>query len=584
MPLAAPTTAEQVMAAIEAVVANGATAEADMVAAFLDSTPVRATAALDMAVELGLLTKHANTYKATNPLCRYTLNADQKAAVLRVALEAYQPFNKFRERLVSTADVSVAAKQTKTLCGLTADRDEVRDTLLSLGTYGHALVTEGAGNYQLEVGSLANHLQVLAAACTELMAAEGRIRAQLGPAAEQVLRDQRDNVIVPLANALVKANNRDGPGAVQQAGNAVEAHIDALAVRKVVVLTGDPELAPLGIEPQQMPDHLGVHLDARVHLLPQGQHHGLFATDALHAQTDGARVLDPPEPRQELVEFRVGRPPPCGPAAEPILDAVERVHRQPQRQVDGIPCLDQAQNRRGGNWRHQGAGKPLAHQRRVGDGRSIGELALRAQPDAAVGNPRHHAAGAEDVPCRRERALHRVAADDLPHVQEHRGVAVAELHQVQQHLALPGLGHGRGIVEPVPGHRGGPDARTSHQQQDRHQDCARNRDRAWQHSDPSPSPDRVMSRRVYTSVHVSLPLRSLAPPAVNCGVIVRRPVHLRGSISFIRAAESSFRCQRITDPPSVAMQYASPRPLRARPLPAAARRSGCPPLPAPDGV
>ena len=50
MPLAAPTTAEQVMAAIEAVVANGATAEADMVAAFLDSTPVRATAALDMAL------------------------------------------------------------------------------------------------------------------------------------------------------------------------------------------------------------------------------------------------------------------------------------------------------------------------------------------------------------------------------------------------------------------------------------------------------------------------------------------------------------------------------------------------------
>jgi hypothetical protein len=238
MPLAAPTTAEQVMAAIEAVVANGATAEADMVAAFLDTTPLRAAAALDMAVELGLLTKHANTYKASNPLCRYTSNADQKAAVLRVALEAYQPFNKFRERLLSTADVSVAAKQTKTLCGLTADRDEVRDTLLNLGTYSHALVTEGAGNYQLEVGSLANHLQVLSAACTELMAAEGRIRAQLGPAAEQVLRDQRDNVIVPLANALVKANNRDGPGAVQQAGNAVEAHIDALAVRKGVVLTG----------------------------------------------------------------------------------------------------------------------------------------------------------------------------------------------------------------------------------------------------------------------------------------------------------------------------------------------------------
>jgi hypothetical protein len=238
MPLASPTTAEQVMAAIEAVVANGATAEADMVAAFLDTTPVRATAALDMAVELGLLTKHANTYRSTSPLCRYTLNAEQKAAVLRVALEAYEPFNKFRERLVSTADVSIAARQTKTLCGLTADRDEVRDTLLSFGTYSHALVTEGAGNYQLEVGAFANHLQVLSAACTDLMAAEGRIRAQLGTAAEQVLANLRDNVIVPLADALVRANKRDAPGAVQQAGNAVEAHVDGLATRRGIVLTG----------------------------------------------------------------------------------------------------------------------------------------------------------------------------------------------------------------------------------------------------------------------------------------------------------------------------------------------------------
>ncbi len=189
-----------------------------------------------MAVELGLLTKHGNAYKATSPLCRYTLNGEQKAAVLRVALEAYEPFNKFRERLVSTADVSVAARQTKTLCGLTADRDEVRDTLLSFGTYSNALVTEGAGKYQLEVGAHANHLQVLSAACTQLTAAEGRIRAQLGPAAEQVLANLRDNVIVPLADALVRANNRDGPGAVQQAGNAVEAHIGALATRKGVAL------------------------------------------------------------------------------------------------------------------------------------------------------------------------------------------------------------------------------------------------------------------------------------------------------------------------------------------------------------
>lgn len=238
MPLASPTTAEQVVAAVEAVVSNGANATADLVAAFLDTAHARAAAALDMAVELGLLAKTKDVYDCVSPLCRYTLNAEQKAAVLRVVLEAYPPFNKFRERLVATADVSLAAQQTKALFALGAHRDEVRDTLVSLGTYSHAIVTEGGGNYQLEVASLANHLQVLSAACTELMASEGRVRIQLGPAAENVLAAQRDSVIVPLADALVRANNRDGSGAVQQAGNAVEAHIDAMAVRMGVPLTG----------------------------------------------------------------------------------------------------------------------------------------------------------------------------------------------------------------------------------------------------------------------------------------------------------------------------------------------------------
>lgn len=45
-------------------------------------------------------------------------------------------------------------------------------------------------------------------------------------------------MILPLADALMRANNRDAPGAVQQAGNAVEAHIDALAIRLHVVLAG----------------------------------------------------------------------------------------------------------------------------------------------------------------------------------------------------------------------------------------------------------------------------------------------------------------------------------------------------------
>lgn len=227
MPLASPTTADHVMAAVEAVWANGGKASVAIVADFIETTAPRATAALDLAVELNLLTHAAGTYSVASPLCRFTLTPEQKTAVFRLVIEAYKPFTVFRERLVATSDVSQAARQTKTVCSLGADRDEVRDTMISLGTYSHALTTGGGGNFQLEVGSLDNMLQVLALASTDMMAAEARIRLQLGPAAEATV--SRDYVIVPLADALIHAKNRDPSGAIQAAGNAVESHIDAMA-------------------------------------------------------------------------------------------------------------------------------------------------------------------------------------------------------------------------------------------------------------------------------------------------------------------------------------------------------------------
>jgi hypothetical protein len=79
-------------------------------------------------------------------------------------------------------------------------------------------------------------LQTIAVACTDMASAEARIRTQLGPVAETKLMALRDTVIVPLADALLRAKGRDGSGAIQAAGNAVEAHIDALATRMTVAL------------------------------------------------------------------------------------------------------------------------------------------------------------------------------------------------------------------------------------------------------------------------------------------------------------------------------------------------------------
>jgi hypothetical protein len=179
MPLASPTTAEHLMGAVEAVVANGGEASVDLVAEFLETTESRAMAALALSVDLGLLALEGGSFKTASPLCRFTSIPDQKAAVLRIVIESYRPFVVFRERLLSNPDVALASRQTKTLCGLPAHRDEVRDTLISLGTYAHALVTEGGGNYQLETDSADNMLQILTAACTDMAAAETRIRNQL---------------------------------------------------------------------------------------------------------------------------------------------------------------------------------------------------------------------------------------------------------------------------------------------------------------------------------------------------------------------------------------------------------------------
>ena len=148
-----------------------------------------------MTLELGLLSQNGNTYAVVSPLCRFTAVPEQKAAVLRILIESYRPFTVFRERLLATADLNRAAQATKTFCNLPAHRDVVKDTLISLGTYSRALVPEGGGNYQLEATSLLNALQTIASACTDMTAAEGRIRSQLGPVAEAVLAAQRRQLL-----------------------------------------------------------------------------------------------------------------------------------------------------------------------------------------------------------------------------------------------------------------------------------------------------------------------------------------------------------------------------------------------------
>jgi len=233
-----PATAEQVIAVIDAVVAKGRAADPKFVANFSDLTENQAEKALKLAEDLGFLSPTGQSYVVASPLCLFaaTPRDKQKASLLRIALESYEPFLVFRERLVATASVSDATEQTKALLDLNADREEIKDTLVSLGTYSFAIVPEGGGRYRPREEAFENTLKELSDASGDFTAAEARIRKQLGADAAGLV--SRDEVIVPLANGLLKAEAQDPRGAVVRTGNAIESYLDGLAARLNVVLTG----------------------------------------------------------------------------------------------------------------------------------------------------------------------------------------------------------------------------------------------------------------------------------------------------------------------------------------------------------
>jgi len=232
------TTAEAVVAAVDAASVASEPVDAAYVAAFAQLTQDSAKSALALAKDLGLLKEAVGKYSPASPLCRALVTASQqrKATALRVVLEDYEPFVRFRERLMVTGDAASASQQTKQLLDLSSHHDEVRETLLSLGQYSQALVAEGGGVYKSREDAAEYELSALAQGCASDVAAERLIRGRLGDHALEKV--SRDDVVVPLADAVQKAAAGDGRGAVVCAGNAVESYLTGLGTRCGVSLVG----------------------------------------------------------------------------------------------------------------------------------------------------------------------------------------------------------------------------------------------------------------------------------------------------------------------------------------------------------
>ena len=229
-------TAEQVVIVSEAVVSLGG-GSAATVAAFTDLPHATADSALKLAADMGLLAENAEQFAVKTPLCRLmrTPQDREKAAILRVTIESYEPFLVFREEHEATNNVTNAAQRTKVKLDLNCHREQVKETLLSLATYSGAL-TAGQGNtYERDARGLTALLDELAAGSREVAEATLTVREELGDAAGQVDYDQ---VILPLTAGLRHAAASNGREAVLQAGIAVENFLTHAAEHHGTDITG----------------------------------------------------------------------------------------------------------------------------------------------------------------------------------------------------------------------------------------------------------------------------------------------------------------------------------------------------------
>ena len=229
-------TAEQVVSVVDAVYVNRR-ARRDLVERFCDLTEEQADGALSLAVDMRLLGETSGEYIPLDPLARFISVAPAEAAsALRVVLESYEPFTVFRDRLGATNSADTAAQQTLAILDLATHREHVKDTLMNLGTYTGALRTEGGGRYRRGDQDIPNHLAALAGQADTVAASERAMQSQLGEAAAQ--RVSQQEVIRPLADALMKASAGSPRDAVTAAGNAVDSYLTELAARLGVNLAG----------------------------------------------------------------------------------------------------------------------------------------------------------------------------------------------------------------------------------------------------------------------------------------------------------------------------------------------------------
>jgi len=226
-------TAEQVIGAAQAAHISADPVDAALVARFLDTTDSSAENALSCAADLGLLkTESDGRFSPSSRLCRYvdTGNVLAKAAVLRISLDSFMPFQLFTDRLRLHGEAKVAAQETVALLDLDAHWEDVKATLLDFGTYTQVLTTSGQGEVAVAGDDASPLLADLTNYVHSIASDEAAVRLHTGSIAAGIELSEAD-VVLPLLTAVDRASTGQAEDAVHHAGNAVESFLVAYGAR-----------------------------------------------------------------------------------------------------------------------------------------------------------------------------------------------------------------------------------------------------------------------------------------------------------------------------------------------------------------
>lgn len=238
------TTADDVVAVIDAINAQGDSATREFVMLFTGiATITQVSNALDVACDMSMISFNStpSTYRISSPLAHLLSTAikeDQRAALLRIILEQYEPFNTFKVRFAITQNIDVSCAQIKAIHSITANERDIKNTIISLGTYAKILKRENASTYSFFTNKDSDHLQLINELLEEKTKNEMLLWQFMGECVYNFAN--YNNVIRPLLDSSSKAMSEpiDTKAVILYAGNAFESFLDQYAITKQISLQG----------------------------------------------------------------------------------------------------------------------------------------------------------------------------------------------------------------------------------------------------------------------------------------------------------------------------------------------------------